>query len=781
MALRMLVLGVLFTFAPLVSAQPEQTWWKSDVADALKRAGSNTAELEKALRATPAPQRVGMAFLVANMPDRDLRSLTAEFLLENVALAYQVRDAVKWGRDIPEDIFLNDVLAYANLDETREPWRKPLMEICLPLVKDCKTPTEAAQKLNSVLFSQLKVKYSTQRKKANQSPKESIDTGLASCSGLSVLLSDACRSVCVPARLAGTPNWYNDRGNHTWLEVWDGRWHFTGAAEYDANGLDRGWFAGDAAKATRDDPEHAIYASSFKKTGIHFPLVWDRKSRDVPAENVTDRYTAKAKTSASERVKVRFRIHEAGSKQRLILPVSVEERKEFCEVCRGISKGETADRNDVLGFDLLPEHDYVVRVGDPLKVQKTFRTSKAKEMLVELEVPANLTKEQTAQIEKEAKAYFEADAPKQARWKFDEKLDKLLIENEEAVRDATWNSYRAAEIHAEAKKDYDANQVRFEKHLSPYVLKKIGKMPAGGWPLFIAMHGGGNAPKAVNDSQWKHMQIYYKDQPGDTGYLYLALRAPNDTWNGFYDNYLPPLVINLIRQFVQFGDVNPDKVNLMGYSHGGYGAFFIGPKIPDRFAAIHASASAPTDGAISAKSLRNTRFTFMIGEKDTAFGRAERCRKFNETIEKLQQENPGEFPVKMEWIPNQGHGGLPDRDKIKDMIAARREATPRHLTWDLTDNVVDHFYWLSVAKPAAGQSIDAKIVDNAATITSSGNVGPFTLGLDSRLVRYDQSLLITHNGEKREVGLVPSLRVLCESMLQRGDPRLAHSCRIEVK
>src|SRR5262249_5622687 len=151
-------------------------------------------------------------------------------------------------------------------------------------------PSEAAQKLNSTIFNQLKVRYSTKRKKANQSPNESIDTGLASCTGLSVLLSDACRSVCVPARVAGTPNWSDNRGNHTWVEIWDNGWHFTGASEQDPNGMDRGWFVGDAARAKKDDPEHAVYASSFRRTGTHFPLVWNRKARDVPAENVTDRY-----------------------------------------------------------------------------------------------------------------------------------------------------------------------------------------------------------------------------------------------------------------------------------------------------------------------------------------------------------------------------------------------------------------------------------------------------------------------------------------------------------
>jgi predicted esterase len=686
---RVLAIGLLLLTltSSTNAAQTEKTpWWSADVEQALKRAGNARAELEKALNGVPASQRKGIAFLIANMPDRDLRSLHADFLLENVALAFKVRDEVPWGRAVPEDIFLNDVLAYVNLDETREPWRKPMMELCLPLVKDCKTPTEAAQKLNATIFTRLKVKYSTERKKANQSPKESMDSGLASCSGLSVLLSDACRSVCVPARLAGTPMWTNNRGNHTWVEVWDGRWYFTGAAEFDPKGLDRGWFVGDAAKAKKDEPGYAIYAASFRRTKVHFPLVWDRDSCEVSAENVTDRYTATSK----------------------------------------------------------------------------------------------LSKDQVGEVEKAAKAFFEADAEKRAQWKFDDKLERLLIDNEEAVREAVWNAYREAGIHAESKKDYDANQVHYQKHVSPYVVRKVGKRPAGGWPLFIAMHGGGGAPKAVNDGQWKHMQIYYRDHPGDAGYLYLALRAPNDTWNGFYDNYVPPLVINLIRQQIQFGDVDPDKVFLMGYSHGGYGAFFIGPKVPDRFAAVHASAAAPTDGTISAKTLRNMRFTFMIGEKDTAYGRAERCQKFNAVVEKLQKDNPSEFPVKMEWIANAGHGGLPDRDKIKELIAYRRESMPRHLSWDLTDSVIDSFYWLSVAKPAPGRSIDAKLTGNAVTITTR-DVKEFSLELDARLVRYDLPLTITLNGKAREVALRPSLRTLCESLHQRGDPRLAHSCKVTLR
>jgi predicted esterase len=682
-----LLIGLLLAvpgLVPTALAKDKANWWSAEVEKALDRSGTNRKELVKALRATPADQRKGMTFLVANMPDRDLKALRAEFLLENVALAYKARKQLPWGRRLPEAVFLNDVLPYANVDEERHPWRKQLYELCLPLVKGCKTPAEAAHKLNSTIFQKLKVRFSTARKKPHQSPKETIAQGLASCTGLSILLSDACRSVAVPARLVGTQLWHNKRGNHTWVEIWDKRWHFAGAAEPDPKGLDRAWFVGDAARATKGSRLHAIYAASFRKTKVTFPLIWAPDSKEVFAEDVTDHYA---------------------------------------------------------------------RPG--------------------------LSKDQVDQIRKAARAFFAAPAAKQAGWRFDKKLDQLLAGHEAEVRRAVWEAYRAAPVHAALKKDFANHQVRYQKHLSPYTVKKVGKRPQRGWPLFIAMHGGGGVPKKVNDSQWKMMQIYYRDQASVTGYQYLALRAPNDVWNGFYDDYVPPLVSNLIRQFLLFGDVDPDKVFLMGYSHGGYGAFFIGPKIPDRFAAVHSSAAAPTDGAISPRTLRNTRFTFMIGEKDNDYGRRQRCEKFNEAIEKLRAKDKGAYPVVMEFKKGFGHGGLPDRDKIKDMYPYTRKAVPRRLAWDLTDAVITHFFWLSVPKPAKGQSLDATAEGDRAQVTTR-NVKRFDLNLDARLIDFGKPLRVTVDGKAQVLKVRPRFLTLCQSLLERGDPELAYTCRVPL-
>ncbi len=678
-----------FLFAANVSSQDKSAWWAADVAEALVRADKNRAELEKALSTVPAGQRVGMAFLVANMPQRDLRSLKADFLLENVALAYQARQMMPWGKTIPEAVFLDNVLAYANVDESRDPWRKEFFDMCMPLVKDCKTPSEAAELLNRTIFPKLKVIYSTQRKKASQSPRESIETGKASCTGLSIILSDACRSVGVPARLVGTPLWADKSGNHTWVEIWDGRWRFTGACEPDPKGLDRGWFVEKASQAKKDTPANAIYAASFRKGALTFPLVWSPRNQDVFAENVTERYTQNQRADAA--------------------PLALNDR-----------------------------------------------------------------------VYKESLAYFSAPPDEQAKMRFDAVLDKLLLTDELAVRKAVMAAYKDAPIHAALKKDFDEKQVRYKEHLSAYKVREVGKKPDKGWPLVIAMHGGGNAPKKLNDSQWKGMETHYQDQPATSGYLYLALRAPNDTWNGFYDEYVPPLVANLIRQFVLFNDVDPDKVFLIGYSHGGYGAFYIGPKTPDRFAAIHASAGARTDGTISPLSLRNTRFSYMVGETDTAYGRLERNQKFDQEIQVLKKANPGEFPVEFEFKKGFAHSNLPDRGKLKEMLPYTRDVTPRHLTWELTDAVIQDFFWIRVPTPAKGQSVDAKInKDNSLDITTH-DVKAVDVNLDSRLIAFDKPLRIRLNGDPHVVTPQPSLLTLCQTLLERGDPRLAFTYRLHL-
>ena len=287
-------------------------------------------------------------FLAKGMPKADRETLGREFLMRNLDLALQARKEFPWGKEVPEEVFLNDVLPYASLDETREDWRSFFYSKCKGLVKDAKTSTEAAQAINKGIFNLIKVHYNTGRKAPNQSPAESIKLGKATCTGLSIILVDACRSVGVPARIAGTALWYNKRGNHTWAEIYDGGdWFFTGADEYDAKGLNRGWFTSDASKAIEDQWQHAIWASSWQKTGSYFPMVWDIRNKEVPGVNVTSRYVKKKE--ASEGV-VYFRVWDRKGGQRVVATLNSSVK----------TKAGTADLNDMA--------ELKVKAGDVLRV-----------------------------------------------------------------------------------------------------------------------------------------------------------------------------------------------------------------------------------------------------------------------------------------------------------------------------------------------------------------------------------------------------------------------------
>lgn len=332
-------------------------------------AGDNAKELKKALKEVPHNEREGMAFLISYMPERDARSLSAAFLLENVQYAYKARAEFPWAKEVPDSVFLNDVVAYANLNENRESWRKDFYERFKKYVAPCKTMREAIDSVNKNVRDELLVDYNTKREKPDQAPYESMRQHMASCSGLSILLTDAFRAVGIPSRVAGTPAWHDNRGNHNWNEVWiDGQWRFT--EYYPSDDLDQSWFLTDAGKAIKEDVRKAIYAASFKPTGSYFPLVWDENIRYVHAENVTDRYTSlyRAQLSAmpadGSHVALRVMVfkdkdHAEASGDRVATNLDVFKGDK--QLYGGRSTGATQDMNDVLTFNVEKNQQYIIK------------------------------------------------------------------------------------------------------------------------------------------------------------------------------------------------------------------------------------------------------------------------------------------------------------------------------------------------------------------------------------------------------------------------------------
>ena len=259
----------------------------------LEEAGAHRGEFVAAIESLEGVEALeAIAFLIAFMPERDLGTISAELMAGHVTEAVRIRRTSPFCRDLPDEIFLNEILPHVFVGERREFWRPELRERFAEIAWEAPTQAEAVRRLDRELWTRMGVVYHPdKRPKTDQSPSETIDCGVASCTGLSILLASTCRSVGIPARLAGVPMWHDDAGNHTWVEVWDdGRWEFVEALG--GEGYGKAWWLEKIALANPKDPLYTVWATSYRPTGAHFPLEWDPTDLTIPAVDVSARYLA---------------------------------------------------------------------------------------------------------------------------------------------------------------------------------------------------------------------------------------------------------------------------------------------------------------------------------------------------------------------------------------------------------------------------------------------------------------------------------------------------------
>ena len=273
--------------------------------EAFVKAGENTAEIQRALTEAPKEQKEGMAFIISYMPQRDLTTLKADFLLENSDYAYKAREKYAWCAALPDSVFFNEVLPYANISENRDAWRKNFYERFAKYTEGKENMVDALMEIARNIKDEVDVEYNTKRSCVDISPLQAMKENMATCTGLSILLTDAFRAVGIPSRLAGTAMWTNYRGNHTWSEVLiEEEWQFI---EYYPDTLNKSWFLADAGKADPDNMLHWVYATSYKPTGMPYYAAPNGSIMDVVdieklPEEVRPRYERmKSRSNNSEK------------------------------------------------------------------------------------------------------------------------------------------------------------------------------------------------------------------------------------------------------------------------------------------------------------------------------------------------------------------------------------------------------------------------------------------------------------------------------------------------
>jgi len=749
---------------------------------ALAKAGDNRAELEAFIAtAQKTHGELGQRaaeFLVEGMPPGDLSSIESAFLTENLDLAMKARKEFPWCAQLPETLFFNDVLPYASLDETREHWRPDFYRKCRAIVAKASTATEAVQAINSKLFNLINVHYNTGRKRPNQSPAESIAQGRATCTGLSIILVDACRSVGVASRVAGTPLWTNKRGNHTWSEIWDDGWHFTGSDEYNAAGLNRGWFVGAASKADKSNWEHSIYATSWKKTSTRFPMVWDIDATQVNAFNVTDRYRGKSnKDNVEDDLFVRVREREGG--KRLEVQAELIDSKNKVLASHKTKAGR-ADLNDITGFTCNPNTPLWLRFtkGDKVK-QIPIRRSKGGEVTVDVQwekLPDQ------ASIEKSQLAAVTAwlAAPSNVRpdtlpgdWA---KGDLSKADAKKAI-ELLWADH-CRRLAKQRAFEIEAKSIQLGDKKLRYLEKVFGDAPKGGRSLWISMHGGGGAPTQVNDSQWKNQIKLYQPTEG----IYVAPRAPTDTWNLWHQSHIDGLFDRLIENYVATRDVDPNRVYLMGYSAGGDGVYQLAPRMADRWAAASMMAGHPNDARPD--NLRNIGFGLFMGGKDGAYNRNKVAEKWKGLLADLRKADPEGYDNMVRIYLEMGHWMKgKDAESLPWMAKFTRNPWPKKIIWRQAKGITSRFYWLQIPEKhlGRGQRLTAEVDGQAINITAE-KTPRLVVRLSDQLLNLDKPVMITVNGEEKFSGKVKrSAREIIKSLDQRGDPASAATASVMLK
>ena len=184
-------------------------------------------------------EREALMFLYAYSPLIDLSFSGGDFLLKHVRWAFQAREAMPWGKDIPEDIFRHFVLPVRggkeNLDTARIVFYKELKE----RVAACESMEKAALEVNHWCHEHVIYKPTNAR---TRSPLATMLTAYGRCGEESIFTLAALRAVGIPARQIYTPRWAHCDDNHAWIEVWvDGEWKYLGACEPEPR-LNIAWF-----------------------------------------------------------------------------------------------------------------------------------------------------------------------------------------------------------------------------------------------------------------------------------------------------------------------------------------------------------------------------------------------------------------------------------------------------------------------------------------------------------------------------------------------------------
>jgi len=356
---------------------------------------------------------------------------------------------------------------------------------------------------------------------------------------------------------------------------------------------------------------------------------------------------------------------------------------------------------------------------------------------------------------------------------------KLPLSQQQTEQASTilWDQYQRR-IRSNRAEEMQSKKIVVGKYTMRFDYKVFGDQPSNGRSLYLSMHGGGGTAPKVNDSQWENQKRLYSLTEG----VYVAPRAPTDTWNMWHQAHVDECFARLIENMIVFEDVDPDRVYLLGYSAGGDGVYQLAPRMADRWAAAAMMAGHPNNA--SPLGLRNIGFTIHVGQNDNGYHRNKIAAKWSEKLANLHSTDPDGYEHHVRIHQGKGHWmDRQDAVALDWMATFTRNLRPQKIVWK-QDSVYHHrFYWLAVDPSQVladslivathhGQSFDIETKD----------VKKLTLRMDDSMIDFEQPITVTA-GEKvlYEGKVTRTLDTLVKTLTERGDPKAVFSAEVKVE
>jgi hypothetical protein len=272
----------IISFLPLIilfSCGPREFTLPENVTNILNKAGANKVELEKVINHYKETREVikeeAAYFLIGNMEDQgyavyelsdstgtlvnfdvlsykdydqlllgwdsiekargqidfkldtlihDYQTITAEYLIKNIDLAFEAWNNFPWSKKLSFDKFCEYVLPYRSTNEPLEDWRYYFMNELSWVkdsIKDESDPVEAACLVNDYIKSWFRFDPRYYEHPTDQGLKEMLLNKMGRCEDMTNIAIYAMRAMGIPVMSDFTPYWANTGNNHAWNAILD--------------------------------------------------------------------------------------------------------------------------------------------------------------------------------------------------------------------------------------------------------------------------------------------------------------------------------------------------------------------------------------------------------------------------------------------------------------------------------------------------------------------------------------------------------------------------------